>query len=232
MSEPRPIPEALLERYLAGDLQGEALTKVERALADSPSERARLEALRADSAAFLIKHPPGPIAAKLEGSKTSWRRWFMPIFAAVAALFLVTVFFPRADDEVTVKGAIALSAFRQGADGAVHELQPGEVVRPGDRLRFSVKASEDGFLAVLSRDGAGHPSVYFPFGGATAAPHRAAQPLLAEAVQLDAVLGPERVWAIFGKTSFELEPLVVQVKAGEAPHGKGLLITSMDWVKE
>lgn len=232
MSEPRPISEALLERYLAGDLQGEALAKVERALAESPSERARLEALRADSAAFLIKHPPGPIAAKLEGSKTSWRRWFIPIFAAVAASFLVTVFFPRADDEVTVKGALALSAFRQSADGVVHELQPGEVVRPGDRLRFSVKVSEDGFLAVLSRDGAGQPSVYFPFGGSKAAAHSTTQPLLAEAVQLDAVLGPERVWAIFGKSAFELEPLIAQVKAGEAPRGKGLLITSMDWVKE
>lgn len=233
MSEPRPIPHALLERYLAGELQGEALEKLERALAASAAERARLDDLRAESAAFLVKHPPGPIAAQLAPAPSAFKRFFFPVFAAVAALLAVVTLFPKPPEEnVTVKGAIALSVFRQRADGSVNELQPGEPVKPGDRLRFSVKVSEDGFLAVLSRDGAGQPSTYFPFGGRTAAAHAKSQPLLSEAVQLDGVLGAERVWAIFGKAPFELEPLLAQVKRGEAPNGKGLLVTSLDWVKE
>lgn len=232
MTGPRPLPDALLERYLAGDLTGEARARVEQALEASASERARLEALRADSAAFLISHPPGPLAARLESeAKPRWRLW-LPLVGLAAAAGLVVLLRPPPEPEGTVKGGLVLSAFRQREGAEAEALGPGAKVKPGDKLRFSVAAPGDGFLAVLSLDGAGQVSVYHPFSGTSAAAYRAASPLLPEAIALDEVKGRERVWAVFGKEAFALEPLLSQLREGRAPSGAGLATASLEWVKE
>lgn len=226
MSEPRPLPDALLERYVAGDLTGESLAKVERAIAESPKERARVEELRADSAAFLIRHPPGPLAAKLEKPKRRWLLW-LPLAAAAAALL---VFFvrPPVEPESSVKGSVVLTVFRQRGDDPVERLENGATVRPGDHVRFSITAPTDGFVAVISRDGAGKVSTYHPFGSQQAAPHKAKEPLLQSAIALDDVRGRERVWAVFSEKPFEIAPLVQQIERGEEPKG---LTAVFDWVK-
>lgn len=227
----RPLPEALLERYLAGDLSGEALARVEKALADSPEERARVDALRADSAAFLIKHPPGPIAAKLEAPRRRWFHWLVPSLAAVAAVVLAIVFLRPPEDDVTTKGSLAFTAFRLSADGAVQELPPNGVVHPRDRIRFSAKVPSEGYLGVVSRDGAGTASVYYPSSSVMAARHGQTA-LLPDAIELDEVLGPERVWAIFSATPFDLSQALEQVKAGKPPKRDGWLVVSLEWTKE
>jgi len=221
----------LLERYLAGELTGEALARVEKAIAESPAERSRVEALRADAAAFLIKHPPGPIAARLEAPRRSWFQWLLPALAAAAAVLIAIVFLRPAEDDVTTKGAMAFTAFRLSSDGAVHELTPNAKVKPGDRVRFSVRVPSDGFLAVVSRDGAGNASVYFPSSSTVSARHGATA-LLPDAIELDGVLGPERVWAIFSARSFEVSQAIAHVKAGNPPKRDGWLVVSLDWVKE
>lgn len=226
MSEPRPLPDALLERYLAGDLTGESLAKVERAIAESPSERARVEELRADSAAFLIRHPPGPLAAKLEKPKRRWMLW-VPLATAAAALLIFFVR-PPVEPERSVKGSVVLTVFRQRGDAPVEQLENGATVRPGDHVRFSITAPADGFVAVISRDGAGKVSTYHPFGSAQAAPHKAKEPLLQSAIALDDVRGKERVWAVFSEKPFELAPLLQQIERGEEPQG---LTAVFDWVK-
>ena len=71
---PRHIPDALLERYLTDSLDAAQRSRLEEALTHAPQERARLEALRADSAAFLIRNPPGPLVAKLQGQRRPWWR--------------------------------------------------------------------------------------------------------------------------------------------------------------
>lgn len=62
----RIVPDALLERYLADVLPAEARSEIEALLARSPEERARLEELRAGSAAFLLKHPPESLVARFQ----------------------------------------------------------------------------------------------------------------------------------------------------------------------
>ncbi|MBM4777721.1 MAG: DUF4384 domain-containing protein [Archangiaceae bacterium] len=226
MSEPRPLPDALLERYVAGDLTGESLAKVERAIAESAKERARVEELRADSAAFLIRHPPGPLAAKLEKPKRRWLLW-LPLAAAAAAM-LVFFIQPPVEPEHSVKGSVVLTVFRQRGDDPVERLENGATVRPGDHVRFSITAPADGFVAVISRDGAGKVSTYHPFGSQQAAPYKAKEPLLQSAIALDDVRGKERVWAVFSEKPFELAPLLRQIERGEEPQG---LTAVFDWVK-
>ena len=232
MSDQRPIPDALLERHAAGDLTGEALERVERALATSPAEKARLEALRADSAAFLIQQPPGPVAARLEKPRRpSWMFW-VPLVAVAAGVLVFVAAPPVAEPDSSVKGAVSLSAFRQRADGTVETLTTGQIVHPGDAIRFQVTAPGPGFLAVLSRDGARKSTTYHPFNGVKAAPFDPKQPLLEGAIALDEVKGRETVWAVFGPQAFELAPLVKQLGEGREPSGPGLTISALEWVKE
>jgi hypothetical protein len=230
MSEPhRPLPDALLERYLAGDLSGEALARFEAALAASPAERARVEALRADSAAFLISHPPGRLAAKLEPARRSWWVWVPAVFVPVAAALFLFLRTPVEDDSLT-KGTVALTAFRQTASGA-EALAPGTAVHAADRIRFSVTAG-DGYVAILSKDGSGKVSVYYPYAATQAAPFEARAPLLPGAIGLDDVKGRERLWAVHGARPFELSPLTKQLEAGAEPNGPGLTTAVIEWVKE
>jgi hypothetical protein len=225
----RPPTDAVLERYLAGELSAELRASVEAWVADSPEVRARLASLRADSAAFLIKHPPGPVVAKLEPARRRWVLWLPLALASTAAALLVVLRSP--EDESTTKGTIALAAFRQVADGGAELIRPGATLREGDVVRFSVTAPS-GFVAVLSRDGAGQVSIYVPAGGTDAVPFDATRPALPGATRLDAVKGRELVWALHGTTPFSLAPLVKQVEAGKDPSGPGLSVGVLGWEKE
>lgn len=70
----RRIPDTLLERYLTDALDAQTKALLEATLAESPEDRARLEELRADSAAFLIQHPPGPLVERFrqERKRARW----------------------------------------------------------------------------------------------------------------------------------------------------------------
>ncbi|MBL8919737.1 MAG: hypothetical protein JNJ54_12795 [Myxococcaceae bacterium] len=232
MSDQRPIPQALLERYAAGDLSGEALERVERALASSPAEKARLDELRADSAAFLVQQPPGPVAAKLEApARPRWMFW-VPLVALAAGLLVFIAAPPVEEPDSSVKGAVGLTAFRQRADGTVETLTRGQLVRPGDAVRFQVTAPGPGFVAVLSRDGARKATTYHPFNGPRAVAFDPKQPLLETAIALDDVKGRETVWLVFGQQAFELAPLMKQLEEGREPSAAGLSVASLEWMKE
>lgn len=235
MSEGRRIPDALLERYLAQDLAAEARADVEAKLAASASERARLEELRADSAAYLIKHPPGPLLAKAGLDKPARPRWWLVLapLGAVACLALVVLAVREREPDSQVKGGLVLSVFRQREGGAAAERLPsGATLSSGDRVRFEVRAPADGWVAVLSRDGAGRVTVYYPDHGRQAAPYTTSAALLPGATGLDDTRGPEQVWAVHGASPFALDPLVKALEAGGAPSAQGLSAARFDWVKQ
>jgi RNA polymerase sigma factor (sigma-70 family) len=61
----RRITDALLEHYIADELEPEEKARLEAILAASPMDQARLAELRADSAAILLRHPAGPLIARI-----------------------------------------------------------------------------------------------------------------------------------------------------------------------
>lgn len=231
MNAPRPIPEALLERYLAGDLGADERRALEERLAASEPDRDRLAALRADTAAFLIKHPPGPVAAKLATPSRArgFAWWLAPVALAASAMVAVVLFNPppATEPDVTLKGDLALAVYRQTAAGS-ERVESGAVLKPGDKVRFEVRTKEPGFVAVLSRDGAGHVTVYYPYQAAEAGPYRPAEPLLPGAIALDDTLGSEDVWAVYATKAFELAPVVRQLEQGGAPPSPSARVT---WTK-
>jgi hypothetical protein len=233
MTAPRPIPDALLERYLADDLPPALKRTIEHALETSAALRARLEALRADNQAFFVTHPVGPLAARLETPRRSWLAAWAPAFAATAAVVVAAIVYVRRESEgdYSAKGNLALTVHRRTAAGS-EVLAPGAAVHAGDTVRFELRAPAAGFVAVLSADAAGKVSVYHPTGGTSAAPYRPQEPLLPTAIALDATLGPETVYAVYANQPFELRPLINQLEAG-APlrSGGGLEVETVTWVK-
>ena len=238
MSDRRPIPDALLERYLAGDLDAARAAEIEARIAASPIEKARVEGLRADSAAFLIQHPPGPTVAKHEASATSRPRWLtfvMPVFAAVAALLVAFVVSRRLgpEDDLSVKGSVAFAVFRQSESGTGELLPQGATVKPGDRLRFEVRAPKDGWVAVLSKDGAGHVTVYYPYDGTAAARYQASDSMLPGAIGLDETRGPESAWVLYSVRPFTLGEFVQTLQKGDMLVGSDdVTVSRSDWLKQ
>jgi hypothetical protein len=212
-SQARRIPDSMLECYLADSLDALTRARLEETLASSPGDQTRLEELRADSAAFLLQHPPGPWVERLrqERKRRRWWRWpelLIPIFTVVFLALLgfhedIRSLFTFIDSPYTVKGSAILVVHRKTEQGS-------EVVRsdvpllPGNTIRLEVKASGNGFLAVLGRDAKGVVTTYHPLEGAEAAPYDVAQPVLPGAFTLDDTLGREDLYTLTSPRPFEL----------------------------
>ena len=135
---------------------------------------------------------------------------------AAAALLLRPV--PAGESGERIKGAaFGLSMYVQHGE-QVRRAAPGEVVAPGDAVRFAVTTPLPAFVAVLSVDPSGRGSVYFPVGDRAEAVAAGAEVPLPLGTRLDATLGEERLLALFCDRPVELEPLrrALEAKEGAA----------------
>ena len=219
-SQARRIPDSLLECYLADSLDALTRTRLEETLASSPVDRTRLEELRAESAAFLIQHPPGPLVERFRQERTRrrwWQRWpvlLAPVAAAVTVAVLV--FKEPIDPDSRAKGTAILIVNRKTEQGS-EAVRSDVPLAPGDSIRFTVKAEKNGFLAVLGRDAKGVVTVYHPHQGSAAAPYDVTQPLLPDAFVLDDTLGREDLYTLHSERPFELGWAIEALKQGRDP---------------
>jgi hypothetical protein len=88
----------------------------------------------------------------------------------------------------------------------------GQQVFPGDRLRFSITTGKPAHVAILSLDGAGVASVYFPQGKTSRSYGTVNGLALDSSVLLDSTLGTEIMWALFCDKEFALEPLRAELE--------------------
>lgn len=133
--------------------------------------------------------------------------WNRAVPILLAALALLVVLVPRGPDHRT-KGGTGLEVYVQrGAE--VLRVQPGETLVQGDRVRFATRADGHETVVVLSVDGDGKISLFYPED-----PDEEPVPvdpyqrgLLDEAIQLDGAVGPESFVAVFspGATASALE---------------------------
>lgn len=157
---------------------------------------------------------PAGIRAAWPGSTAHRLALGAGALAAAAALWVVSLG-PRAPEggsppardaiapEIRTKGpGLGLDwVIRRGSE--VFAPRAGEPVHPGDALRFSVRADRAGQVAILSLDGAGRVSVYHGWSAVGTGDRQ----LLPGAVQLDGVLGPEQVYAVFCAQTWPLAEL-------------------------
>jgi hypothetical protein len=136
--------------------------------------------------------------------------------ALALAASLVVALRPDTPLERPKGGGVALGMYVQHGD-EVRRAGPGEVVSPGDAVRFSISTPVPSYVAVLSVDPAGRAFIYFPEGGRTVRVPAAPEVPLPLGTRLDETVGEERLLALFCTAPVELEPVRRTLEqAGEA----------------
>jgi len=198
--------DRVLDLLLAGDLdatRGSALRQHFAACAACSARFAELSAFRDE---VVLPAFSELIGKQKPRRPRRWSGWMASALAAAAALVFWIGRGPTGgSDETRVKGSSRLG-FYVKRDDSVFRGGQGEALRPGDAIEFSYTAPSAGYLAVLSVDGAGHASIYFPTGSRAEALQAGPQ-LLAQSTTLDAVLGRETLYALWCDGPAELEPI-------------------------
>ena len=207
------LSDLALDQLLTGESAGSLAEQTRRRhLAQCPACAARLAELEREAAMFLADRPR--LAPASDGASGRRARWIAGAVAAVAAVAAIALFRPPAPpSDIRVKGsAIEIEVYAKSTHGRVAPLFPGQVAHPGDLLRFRLTAHWAGYAGVVSVDGARQASDYgSPSGRLTAlAPYHAQ--LLDGAIELDGVLGPERLYAFLCRDRLASAALVRAVQ--------------------
>jgi len=142
-----------------------------------------------------------------------------------ASLFVVRPFSTR------VKGPTFSLSMYVDHQGEVRRAVPGEIVAPGDAVRFAVSAPAKAYLAVLSLDPKGHGSIYFPAGGRAEPIPGGDDVALPLGTRLDETVGEERIIGLLCASPVELEPLRLQLEQGGPTIPDGCQVTRWSFVK-
>lgn len=213
------------DRLLAGELAGDAGEAARAHAARCTACGARLRAIVAERDAFRLR----PIGFSLSRPRRGWRwRWFPVLVPAAVAAALIALW-PRARDPVDprtedlgvvaqadrVKGHGQALVLYAGRPGALSPVASGDVIHPGDSLQAGYTAAQDGFGAVVSRDGAGAVTVYVPPDSDAMVPLAAGRERpFPRSTILDATLGGERIAIVWCPAGHPLAPLVDALRAG------------------
>jgi hypothetical protein len=239
LADERRLTDVELERLLSDDYPAERARALEARM--TGVDRTRLEALRAERDEFLrsvdAEAEARLIRARLSAAPAKPRRWawlFAPGVAFAAAAVVLAVIATRdpgdGEPELGIKGEVALVLHLAPPAGPARRLSDGDPARPGDRLRFEVRAPAAGYVAVVGIDRRGS-TVYYPFGGTAPVAYDPAEPLLSGAVELDETLGVERVTVLYSRAPFALDAALSALAAG-APLPAGVASESVSFVKE
>ena len=215
-----------LDRFRLGELPAEEASDVRAHLAGCERCRAAEALLAAAEADYLALVPPLRRPPRA-GRAVAWGVGAMAL-AAVCVLAL-----RPAAMEVRSKGAATAVGMYVQHDQTVRRALPGEAVAPGDVVRFVYSSQEPRFVAILSIDGAGVASVYFPDGPQTVRLPAAQEMPLPLGTRLDGVLGEEQVVALFCEQSRELEPIrrAMQAAAPALPEVPGCSLATFHFSK-
>ena len=218
MTEPPPRSPYCLSRLRCDQLLNGELEDHEELKQHSTSCRRCSELLavhRRERASFSLALP----------RPRRQHRWLAVVALPAAALALCLLIVSRDRPErpdaadTRSKGKPAL-AFYLKRGGVVHRGGTGDIVFPHDAINFTASTTRPAFLAIISVDGAGHASVYYPDGATTAPLGVGQDQVLPLSVVLDDVLGFERVVGVFCDQMLPVAELeAVVVRGVELPRG-------------
>jgi anti-sigma factor RsiW len=212
------LSDPALDRLLAAELseleQAEARSHLEACSACA----ARYAEIERDRDAFRMALPERTFVALAARSpartRGGWWRWAVPAVVACAAIVLVLSL--RSHDELggtRIKGGAKLG-FYVDRGGHVAAGAVGEVLHPGDRVRFTITTREPGYLVIASVDASSRITVFYADGQRAAAIVVGVDQLLPDSIELDDTLGRERVVAVFCDHSIAVEQARASVVAG------------------
>lgn len=153
------------------------------------------------------------------------------IAAGLAVVVVPMLKEPSSRGEGVKGNSPALTVYRH-REGRVEKVQDGEVLKAGDALRFEVSLPNDASVVVVGVDGAGSVTPYSPLAGVSAM-RGAGRQLLPETMQLDAVLGEERVLAFVCDKPVSVEQVRVAIAASaSSPAREGCVVTARHYLKK
>ncbi|HUS65302.1 MAG TPA: hypothetical protein VMZ28_12195 [Kofleriaceae bacterium] len=235
------VSDLRLDRMMAGELAEEDARSARGHIDGCAMCAARLAEVEADRASFraappALALPAGAVsAAAREPAWVRLRRWLWPataVLAAAAALLVWRVAGRGAGnggDTTRLKGRDHLGFYVKRGD-AVARGAGGEVLRPGDTVRFTYTAQQRGYLAIASVDGAGQVSVYHADGERAAAIEPGEDAALPGGVELDAVLGAETVYGFFCRAPVAVGAVRAAVAGGHVEL-EGCVVDRLTWEK-
>jgi len=237
MTKPSSCPsEFTLERWRFGEL---AASEQERRIIDHV---AGCPACRAHQAALAASEQPRQDTEQIwaratdagreePGSRRRGRLWQGTALAAAAAAVALFAFRDKTPDVLAKGVAWQLGVIAKAHDGRVTHVDSGAVLAPGDRLRFQVATSRPtGHIALVMLDSAGKVSRLAPVGTSSLAVPGGKRVLLDETVELDGVLGRERIVLVGCDRPIPVEEVVASAEralaaAGGDPRQVGSLAT-------
>ncbi len=211
------ISDWTFDAWRAGELDKNRTGALEAHLALCERCQRRRESIERQAVQFWDRAAGLRLPSRPAGHKLVRHRWLAPAALAFSALSAVAVMVHLAPgsrenaDEARRKGQSHIT-FHVQHQGTVTVGSEGQPVFPGDRLRFSITTGKPTHVAILSLDGAGVASVYFPQGRTSQSFGMVNSQPLDSSVLLDSTLGTERVWALFCDKEFYVEPLRAQLE--------------------
>jgi len=212
----RRIPDWLLERYLLDELDEERRAELQRRLAEDAEARARLDRLRAETEAFLQRHPPAKVAPRILARLRAAERTRAPVprrlvVAAAASIALAFLLVVRGGEGegIRAKGQAPALVVHRSLGERVERLEDGAMSGEGDLVQLGYVVSGRRFGAIVSVDGAGRVSRHLPLEGDRAVPLESGRTvMLPHAYELDDAPGFERFFLVVADGPFSLEPIL------------------------
>jgi hypothetical protein len=140
----------------------------------------------------------------------------------------------RLPPDVGLKGdaRIALQVVAQRAAEGQFPVKQGQVMRPGDKIRFVVNPGSAKYVLIGSRDGSGAFTVYHPFGGDKSASIDRGSHELPGSVELDQVAGAEKLVAVFSNEPVDAKLVQQAVDSNPMdPQLKDARVISLEFTK-
>ena len=184
------LSDLCLDELMAGELSRDAEPGVVRHLSDCGRCQDRHAALLADRSRFRAAIPP-------LGAPRVRRRGAALVGGSVLAIAASLVLVAGSPTEGTRTKGGARLGFVVVRGEVMRAGAADEQVHPGDTLSFLVTSPRPIYAAVLSRDGAGRVSVYFPAGARAERVVAGREIQLAQAVIVDDTLGREQLYGVF-----------------------------------
>jgi hypothetical protein len=221
-----PCPsEFALERWRFGEL---AASPDEARIVEHVAECSACRARQAE----LASQPQPPLdteaiwsrALGAKSPRPTSRRWrprvWQGVALATAALSVSFLVARRPAPDVLAKGSWQLGVIAKGRDGKVVRVDPGAALSPGDRLRFEVATSwPKADIALVMLDGAGKVSRLAPTADRSLSIAGGKRVLLDDAVELDGMLGPERIVLVGCNRPLEVSEVVTSAARALAAAG-------------
>lgn len=210
--------------YVTGDLPSAAMPEVELHLRDCTACTAFVADIRKEQAAFLEAFPaisaaPSPARSRLVRFPP-WRTALALAASLILAAGTATLLVNRqTGDGYRTKGAVALKLFVQDSAGVPAE-RTAPVCVPGERIQFTYSCGNERYFMLMSVDGTGAVSVFYPARGDSSVAIEPGNDLpLPNSIVLDDYIGKEWYVAVFSTRPLHVGTVAGEVRRAFGRHG-------------